>query len=105
MTLQDISLRLPTLRFFHALISGKVTKRGDTTEAIGHCEFDYLLSISDNIPYHMGYVIVTTYFQQATDPKVGTLFLGPYITWLIRGMSLLGNVDQMLRVGWFNFIT
>ena len=37
--------------------------------------------------------------RQGQNPKLGTIFAGPYITHLVRGMNFLDSVRSMERIG------
>lgn len=43
-------------------------------------DFDYLLSMIDGFYLHLGYGVALALHHQGTDPRVGVIFVGPYIT-------------------------
>lgn len=99
------SVRSLVLRVIHMFLSGTVTWRSDSTRVINWHKFHCLLSMADNIPYHMGFVLATVFHHQATDPRASTIFIGPYITILLQGIDLLGNLDWLTIMGGYNPIT
>lgn len=91
----------PSLWVIHPLLSGTEMGWGDNTRVISYYDFKYLLSIVDGVPYHLGYVVATILHHQAIDSWINVIFVGSYITQLIRGMNLLEGVDKMRWVGGF----
>lgn len=61
--------------------------------------------MADNYPYHLGLVLAKSFHNQAINPHVSTIFAGPYITCLIKGMSLVNYVDLMTIDGGYSPIT
>lgn len=57
------------------------------------------------ILYHIGFVLTTVFHHQVTNPRASTIFASPYITSLLRGMGMLGNLDQLTVVDGYNPIT
>lgn len=51
---------------------------------------------------HLGYVLNTMIYHQATNRWIGTIFVGPYITRLAKGINLFGGVDHDTTIGQFN---
>lgn len=62
------SLQSLTLLFVHTLLSGTVTGRSGNTGTITRQELYYLLSMADNYPYHLGFVLTMSFHHQATNP-------------------------------------
>lgn len=58
--------------------------------------------MANNVSYHMKFVVATSFHHQTTDSRARTIFIDPYITQLIKGISLLGCVDRMTIVGGYN---
>lgn len=82
------SLRSPSLRYIHYLLSHILTGKRDSTGVVSRKDFDYLLSVVNGFRLHLGYQIAIAMHHQATDPRVAFIFAGHYITQLIQGMGL-----------------
>lgn len=63
--------------------------RGDSTSVVSRHDFDFLLSMLDKFQLRLGYEVNVSMAHQGTDPHIGTLFVSPYITRLVRGMGIL----------------
>lgn len=74
-------------------------------QIINRHEFHYFLSMADDVPYHMRFVVAASFHHHATDLRASTIFTSPYITRFIRGMGLLKCVHRMTIVGGYNPIT
>lgn len=99
------TLKSPALLVIHVLLSGTITGWIRYTNTITSAEFKYLLNMGDRTPYHLGFVIADSFHHQATATRGHTIFLWPYINWLIRGMGLLGDMDHVPTVGRYNLIS
>lgn len=78
-----------------------MTRHGNSTGVICHRDFEYLLSMENGVPYHLGYVVSTTLHHQATNSRVRVIFARPHIMLLTHEMYLLEGVDQIQWVGGF----
>lgn len=104
-TTKSITLKSPAMRVIHALLCYIITRRNHYTSNNTMTGFKYLLSMVDRTLYYSGYVITNSFHQQAIDTKGHTIFTEPYITRLIKGMGLLGDMNHLPTVGWYNPIS
>lgn len=44
---------------------------------------------------HLGYEVVVSISQQGTSPRIGALFVDPYITWLVHHLGAVQGTDLM----------
>lgn len=86
---QAMTLRSPALWYIHFVLSHTLTSHGDSTGIINRRDFDFLLCMLDRFYLHLGYDVVVSIAHQGMDPCISTLFVGPYITLMIRGMGIL----------------
>lgn len=49
------------------LLSGSITGRGVSIGVINCRDFQYLASIADGVPFHLGYVLATTLHHHLTE--------------------------------------
>lgn len=96
------TLKSPALRFIHTLLSGTITGWIRGTNFINFSEFKCLLSMGNGTPYHLGFFIINSFHHQATNTRGHTIFTGPYLTQLIVGMGLLGDMDHIPTIGGYN---
>jgi len=62
-------------------------------------ELDLLLSMVNGFHLHLGYEVAFSIQRQGTNPRIGAIFVGAYITRLVRQMGLLpGTVISGMRV-------
>lgn len=78
---------------------------GDNTEVISHCDFNFLLSMVDGFQLHLGYEVIVFISYQGIDPRIGTLFVGPYIMSLVRRLGILEGTNRKRIVGGIAFMT
>lgn len=83
------------MRYIHFLLSHTLTGRGDSTSVVSLRDFDFLLSMVDCFHMHLGYEVVVSISQQGTSPRIGALFVDPYITWLVRHLGAVQGTDLM----------
>lgn len=62
-------LKSPALWIVHPLFGGTITGRNPYTYNITTIEFQYLLSMIDKTPYHLGFIIANSFHHQATDTR------------------------------------
>lgn len=53
----------------------------------------------DVFEVHFGYKVVVSIAHQGTNPRISSLFVGPYITRLVKGMGILEGIGKMRMVG------
>lgn len=58
-------------------------------------KIDFHLSTMNGFHLHLGYEVAASISHQGINPRIGALFVGPYITRLIRRMGILERVDRM----------
>lgn len=56
----------------------------------------------DGTPFHLGFLIATSFYHQATDTRTHTTFVDPYVTWLIQGMDLFECMGHISSTGKFS---
>lgn len=93
------SLRSPVLRFIHSLLSHTLTGHGYSIIVVNQRDFKFLLSFVGSFHLHLRQEPVLSIYHQGTDPRVGVLFVGPYISRLVPGMGLLEGTQRMRIVG------
>lgn len=93
------TLRSPTLKYIHFILSHTLTRRNDSIGVISCGDFNFLLNMIDGFYLHLGYEVAVSILHQGTDPRIGALFVGPYITHLIRCMGILKGADRLRVVG------
>lgn len=93
------TLRFPAPRHIHFILSHTLIGRGDSTRVVSHRDFDFLLSMTDGFHLHLGYEVAGSISHQGAIPRIGALFVGPYISRLIRYMRILEGNDRMRLVG------
>lgn len=72
---------------------------GDSTNIISLQDFDFLLSMVDGLYMHLGYEVAVSISHQEADPRIGALFVSPYITHLVRHLGALQETNRMRVVG------
>jgi len=83
------SLVSPAVRYMHYMLSHTITGRGDSTGVVSLRELDMLMSMVDGFHLHLGFEVAYYIHRQGTNPRIGAIFVGPYITRIIRSMGLL----------------
>lgn len=53
----------------------------------------------DGFEQHLGYKVAVSIVHQEIDPRISFLFVGPYITRLVRGIGILEVTNRMRVVG------
>lgn len=86
-------LKSLALRFVHALLSGTISRKGDSTGVIGWHDFDYLLSMSNNVPYHVRFVVATALDHRPLTPEWVLFLPAPTLRdsfdgWIFWAMSI-----------------
>lgn len=61
-----------------------------------------LYSIIERYPIHLGHLFAELFVNQGTYTRLGSIFAGPYITHMIRGMGLIEHSRDMHIVGGFS---
>lgn len=56
---------------------------GASTTIISRRDFDFLLSMLNVFHLHLRYEVEVSIAHPGTDPRIGTFFVSPYITWLV----------------------
>lgn len=49
----------------------------------------------DEFELHLGYEVAISIAYQGTNPRIGSLFVGPYTTRLVRGIRILEGTNRM----------
>lgn len=93
------SFKSPALVFVHTLLNGTVIGSGDSTGVISRHEFHYLLSMVDNVPYHMGFVIAVALHHQAIDPRASAILQVPTLL-----NSFPGWVYWVVLINWLSWV-
>lgn len=94
-------LRSPALQHIHYMFSYTLSGCDDSTRIVSHRDFDFLLSMVDGFYLYLCYEVVVSISHQGISPCIGALFVGPYITHVIRHMALLPGTNRIRIVGGF----
>lgn len=89
------TLRTPALCYLYFVLIHTLTGRGDNSGVVSYYDFDFLLSMMDGFHLHFGYEVAIYISHYGTNPCIGSLFVGPYITHLIRCMDVLERIDRI----------
>lgn len=90
-----MTLRSPSLRYLHFLLSRTVIGRGNNTSVISKQDFNFLLSMLDGFQMHLGCEAAVSIAHQGIDPWTWSLFVSLYITRLIQGISILEGTNRI----------
>lgn len=91
---KTMTLRSPALRYIHFILNHTLTGHGDSTGIVSRHDFDILLSILDRFQLYLGYEVAIFIAHKGTNPRIGSIFVNPYITRLIKGMAILEGTDR-----------
>lgn len=95
------TLRSLALWYIHCILSHTLTECGDSTGVVSYRDFDFLLSIVDEFHLHISYEVAISIAHHGTNPCIGALFVGPYITGVIRYVDLFNGTNRIRIVGGF----
>lgn len=109
----DLWVHLSASQFWTKIIQGRETYvcRTSKASALGRPAFRYLHAILSRIltwkrdnkisqeSIHIGHALACLLRHQSQDACLATIFLGPYITSLVRGLGLINYCTGMYRVG------
>lgn len=93
------TLLTPALQYIHFVLNHTLTGRGDSAGVVSHRDFDFLLSMVDGFHLYLDYEVAISISHQGTDPRINTLFVGPYITRLVRRLGILEGANKIRIVG------
>lgn len=54
--------------------------------------------MTQRVPIHMGYIVADYISHQSQYLRIGTLFVGPYITWLLFKIGLLRSLREEEKI-------
>lgn len=92
---KDTTLYSLSIRYIYFLLSHTLIGYNESTGVISWRDFEFLLSMLDRFELHLGYKVTVSIVYQGTNPHTGSLFVGPYISWLIRVMRIIEGTDRM----------
>lgn len=87
------------LWYIHFVLSNTLTGYGNSTRVISHGNFDFLLRMVDWFHLHFGYKVAISNSHQGTNPRISSLFIGSYVTRMIRYLGILEGTNRMRIVG------
>ena len=89
----------PAYRYIQALLSRSIGGRSDSTGVVTRTDLLMLYSIVERYPIHLGHLFATLIAHQGISIRLGSIFVGPYITRMIRGLGLIELTRGMKVVG------
>lgn len=92
-------LNSPTLRYVHGVMARSFSWQASNTSVVGRQELLFLHSLTKHHPLHLRYVLAKFIIHQGKHTLLGTIFVRPYITRLIRGVGLMDWLEGQEVVG------
>ena len=89
----------PAYRYIQALLSRSIGGRSDSTGVVTRTDLLMLYSIVEHYPIHLGHLFGVLLAHQGTSIRLGSIFTGPYIMRMIRGLRLIELARGMRIVG------
>nr|GMC53726.1 probable leucine-rich repeat receptor-like protein kinase At1g35710 [Ipomoea batatas] len=75
-------------RFMHHVISRSICGRFESSGKVNHVDMPCLYGMLKKVRVHMGVILAKLLLNQHSD-KVRTMFLGPYVTRIVRNSQLV----------------
>nr|GMC82469.1 putative retrotransposon Orf1 [Ipomoea batatas] len=87
----------PKYRVVHHVMSHSSTGRMGAATLVNTTDILRLYSMIKGLRIHMG-VVIAKLFQAHTSPKVSAIYLGPYLSCLLRGMGYGAELDNETKL-------
>lgn len=93
------ALGCAVFRYLNTVLSRTLVGRGDSMGVMNIHDLYFLLSMATQEPIHIGHALACQLRHQPQDPRLTTIFLGPYIMRLELGLGMMDCCAGMRRLG------
>ncbi|XP_051149868.1 uncharacterized protein LOC127264403 [Andrographis paniculata] len=102
----------PALRYLHYVLAHTLTDRNSSMSVVTSDDLKYIWSMERRVPIHVGYCLARLFARQASDGRIRTIAVGPYVTRLAHGLHVTtffrespastmrpAGVDVLIQIG------